>query len=206
MFRYYPTWKRFLDILVSITGIFLFSPVLVIIAVWIKLDSPGPLLFWQKRVGINKSTFNMMKFRTMRIDAPKDVATHLLENPEAYITVSGRFLRRTSLDELPQLFHILLGQMSVVGPRPALWNQFDLIELRDLYGANHLPPGLTGWAQIHGRDENDIETKAKLDGYYARHISFMMDAKCFLRTFLKVLKSEGYVEGQAASKTEQSHK
>lgn len=187
--------KRMLDIICSLCGVVLFSPVFLILAVWIKLDSPGPVFFKQKRVGKNKTYFNILKFRTMRTDAPHDMPTHLLENPEAFITRSGAFLRKTSLDELPQIINILRGEMSVVGPRPALWNQDDLLAERDRYGANDVTPGLTGWAQVNGRDELEIEEKARLDGEYVRNLTFKMDATCFLMTFGNVLKQKGVVEG-----------
>jgi len=161
----------------------------------IKIDSKGPVLFKQKRVGKGISYFYILKFRTMRIDAPKDTPTHLLENPEQWITKIGKFLRKTSLDELPQIWNIFVGHMSIIGPRPALWNQYDLIEERDKYGANDIRPGLTGWAQINGRDELPIEVKAKLDGEYVRNISFWLDVKCFFGTIISVLKSDGVVEG-----------
>jgi O-antigen biosynthesis protein WbqP len=165
--------------------------------VWIKLDSPGPVFFKQKRVGIRKSHFYMLKFRTMKTDTPKDTPTHLLHNPERYISRCGRFLRKTSLDELPQIFHIFTGKMSIVGPRPALWNQFDLIEERDKHNANDVRPGLTGWAQVNGRDELPIPVKAGFDGEYVTNISFFFDCKCFYMTIFKVIKSDGVVEGTA---------
>lgn len=193
MYRKYV--KRLLDIVLSGMGLLLGGWVLLLLALAVKLDSPGPVFFKQKRVGIHKTHFHILKFRTMRTDTPKDMPTHLLQNPEQYITRVGKFLRKTSLDELPQIINILLGHMSVVGPRPALWNQYDLIEERDRYGANDVRPGLTGWAQINGRDELEIPVKAKLDGDYVREISFRMDAKCFFGTFLSVLRSEGVVEG-----------
>ena len=172
---YRKCFKRILDFCLALGSIVVFSPILLVLAIWVKCDSKGPVLFRQKRVGKDKTYFNILKFRTMYADTPKDVPTHLLQNPEAMITRSGRFLRKTSLDELPQLFNILVGQMSVVGPRPALWNQDDLIAERDKYGANALVPGLTGYAQAHGRDELPIPVKAELDGYYAAHISFALD-------------------------------
>ena len=192
---YRKCFKRALDFLLALVSIIVFSPLLAVIAVWIKCDSKGPVLFRQKRVGKNKTHFNILKFRTMYADTPKDVPTHLLQNPEAMITRNGRFLRKTSLDELPQLFNILAGQMSVVGPRPALWNQYDLIAERDKYGANALVPGLTGYAQAHGRDELPIPVKAKLDGYYAANISFPLDVKIVWDTFFGVLRGDGVVEG-----------
>ena len=187
--------KRALDIILSLCAIIVLSVPMLALALWIKLDSPGPVLFTQKRIGRNKTHFNILKFRTMRIDAPHDMPTHLLQNPDAYITRSGRFLRKTSLDELPQIFNILLGEMSIVGPRPALWNQDDLIAQRDLYGANDITPGLTGWAQVNGRDELEIDEKARYDGEYTRNITFKMDVTCFVMTFVNVLKSRGVVEG-----------
>ncbi len=187
--------KRALDFLIALGGTVVLSPVLAVLALWVKCDSPGPVLFRQKRVGKDKTYFQILKFRTMYADTPKDVPTHLLRNPEAMITRSGRVLRKTSLDELPQLFNILAGQMSVVGPRPALWNQEDLIAERDKYGANALMPGLTGWAQVNGRDELPIPVKAQLDGYYARHISFALDVKIFFKTIANVLTEKGVVEG-----------
>lgn len=187
--------KRILDIVLSLLACVLLLPLFLIIISAIKLDSKGPIFFKQKRVGINKSHFYILKFRTMRIDTPKDVPTHLLENPEQWITRVGKFLRKTSLDELPQIFNILAGHMSIIGPRPALWNQFDLIEERDKYGANNIRPGLTGWAQIHGRDELSIEEKSRLDGEYVKNIGFKMDIKCFFGTIISVLRSDGVVEG-----------
>ena len=187
--------KRILAVLLSLLGIVGLGWLLVILSIAIKLDSPGPVLFRQKRVGQGKSHFYILKFRTMRIDTPKDMPTHLLSNPQQYITRVGRFLRKTSLDELPQLFNILLGHMAVIGPRPALWNQFDLIAERDKYGANDVRPGLTGWAQINGRDELPIDVKARLDGEYVRRLSFGFDVKCFLGTIKAVISSDGVVEG-----------
>ena len=189
-------FKRALDILCSGMAILCLSPLLAAIAVWVKASSPGPVLFTQKRVGKGKTFFKIYKFRTMRIDTPHDMPTHLLENPDAFITSAGRFLRRTSLDELPQIFNIFLGQMSVVGPRPALWNQDDLVAERDKYGANDCVPGLTGYAQVHGRDELPIPVKAELDGYYAQNLSFALDVKIFFRTIGSVLHHEGVVEGK----------
>ena len=159
--------KRLIDIILSSIGLIILSPVFLVLIIAIKLDSPGPVLFKQKRVGIHKSHFHILKFRTMRIDTPKDTPTHLLDNPDQWITKVGKFLRRTSLDELPQIINIFKGEMSIIGPRPALWNQYDLIEERDKYGANDVPVGLTGWAQINGRDELEIDVKARLDGEYA---------------------------------------
>jgi len=187
--------KRMLDILLSGCGIVVLAPVYLAVAVAIKLDDPGPVFFRQKRVGIHKSHFNILKFRTMKMNTPKDTPTHLLENPEQYITRLGRILRKTSLDELPQILQIFTGEMSIIGPRPALWNQFDLIAERDKYGANDVRPGLTGWAQINGRDELPIEVKARLDGEYVEKMSFAFDCRCFFGTIASVLKSEGVVEG-----------
>ena len=187
--------KRAIDLVMSFVGIVVLSVPILLIMLAIKLDSKGPIFFKQKRVGIHKKHFNILKFRTMRIDTPHDMPTHMLENPEMWITKVGKFLRKTSLDELPQLFNILVGDMSVIGPRPALWNQYDLIEERDKYGANDIKPGLTGWAQINGRDELEIDVKAKLDGEYVERMSFGFDCKCFFGTITSVLKSDGVVEG-----------
>lgn len=176
-------------------GIVFLAPVFLTLVIAIKLDSPGPVFFKQKRVGIHQKHFKILKFRTMRTDTPKDMPTHLLQDPDQYITKVGKFLRKTSLDELPQLINIVKGEMSIIGPRPALWNQYDLIEEREKYGANDILPGLTGWAQIHGRDELDIPEKAKLDGYYVDNLSFGLDVKCFFGTILSVLRSDGVVEG-----------
>ncbi|MBT2689216.1 sugar transferase [Bacillus sp. ISL-47] len=187
--------KRLIDIVLSLIGLIVLSPIFIILIIAIKLESQGPILFKQKRVGINKTHFNILKFRTMRVDTPNDTPTHLLKNPEQYITKVGKFLRKTSLDELPQIWNIFVGQMSIIGPRPALWNQYDLIAERDKYNANDVPPGLTGWAQINGRDELPIEVKAKLDGEYVEKIGLIMDVKCFFGTILSVVKSDGVVEG-----------
>lgn len=187
--------KRMIDILLSVVGVVVLAPVMAVIALMIKLESKGPVLFRQKRVGLKKKTFSILKFRTMRIDTPKDTPTHLLENPDQYITKVGRFLRKTSLDELPQIFNILKGDMAVIGPRPALWNQDDLVAERDKYGANDILPGLTGWAQINGRDELEIPIKAKLDGEYVEKMSFMFDFKCFFGTIISIFKHDGVVEG-----------
>ena len=187
--------KRALDILLSGCGIVILSPLYLILSIAIKADDPGPIFFRQKRVGIHKTHFLILKFRTMKVSTPKDVPTHLLENPEQYITRVGKFLRKTSLDELPQIFQIFTGKMAIIGPRPALWNQFDLIAERDKYGANDVRPGLTGWAQINGRDELPIDVKARFDGEYVQNLSFAFDCKCFFGTIRSVLKSEGVVEG-----------
>ncbi|WP_373109869.1 sugar transferase [Streptococcus anginosus] len=191
----YKVLKRVTDIILSLTGMILLSPLFIILILAIKIDSKGPVLFKQKRIGIHKKPFFILKFRTMRVDTPKDTPTHLLENPDQWITRTGRFLRKTSLDELPQIWNILVGDMSIIGPRPALWNQYDLIEERDRYGANDILPGLTGWAQIHGRDELPIVDKAALDGYYVEHLSLGLDIRCFFGTIKSVAKSEGVVEG-----------
>lgn len=195
----YQRIKRGVDFVLALLGVCILSPLFVVLMIAIKVESKGPILFKQKRIGLHKSHFMILKFRTMRVDTPKDMPTHLLENPEQYITKMGKFLRKTSLDELPQIFNILKGDMSVVGPRPALWNQFDLIEERDKYGANDVRPGLTGWAQINGRDELEIPVKAKLDGEYVEALQqgkgLSMDCKCFFGTFLSVLRSDGVVEG-----------
>lgn len=193
--------KRWMDILLSSIALIVLSPIFIVLIVLIKLDSPGPILFKQKRIGIHKTHFNILKFRTMKIDTPKDTPTHLLENPQQWITRVGKVLRKTSLDELPQIINILKGDMSIVGPRPALWNQYDLIAERDKYGANDIPVGLTGWAQVNGRDELEIPIKAKLDGEYVSKMSLWMDMKCIVLTALKILKSEGVVEGGTGSQT-----
>jgi len=187
--------KRIIDFILSLMGIVVLSPVLLLLCLAIRLDSKGPIIFKQKRVGKNKTHFNIYKFRTMKIDTPKEMPTHLLADPDFYITKVGKFLRKTSLDELPQLFNIIKGDMAVIGPRPALWNQYDLIEERDKYGANDIRPGLTGLAQISGRDELEIPIKAKLDGKYTDNISLRMDIKCFFGTIASVFKSDGVVEG-----------
>lgn len=195
--------KRCMDIVFSFLGLLVFSWLYLILIIAIKLDSPGPVFFKQKRVGIHKEHFYIHKFRTMRTDTPKDMPTHLLANPESYITRTGRFMRKFSLDELPQIWDILIGKMSIVGPRPALWNQYDLLEERDKYGANDVRPGLTGWAQINGRDELEIPVKAKLDGEYTAALlggkGFKMDARCFFGTFISVLRHDGVVEGGTGS-------
>ena len=187
--------KRLIDLVLSVCGLIVLSPLLIAIVIAIKLDSKGPVIFKQKRVGKNKTYFNIWKFRTMRTDAPKDMPTHLLSSPDAYITKIGKFLRQTSLDELPQILQIVVGKMSIIGPRPALWNQYDLIEERDKYGANDITPGLTGWAQVNGRDELEIPVKAKLDGEYVEKMGFMMDCKCFIMTIFSVARHDGVVEG-----------
>ena len=188
-------FKRFLDIALSLCGLIVLALPMLFFAVLVKLDSPGPVLFWQKRVGIHKTTFMMPKFRTMRTDTPANMPTHLLADPEKWITRTGSWFRRLSIDELPQILCIFTGKMSIIGPRPALWNQTDLIMERDKYGANDVRPGLTGWAQINGRDELDIPVKARLDGEYVEKLSFLFDCRCFFGTIFKVLKHDGVVEG-----------
>lgn len=195
----YQHVKRGIDFVMASVGLVILSPLFLVLIVAIKADSKGPILFRQKRVGIHKSHFNILKFRTMRTDTPKDTPTHLLKNPEQYITRIGKFLRKTSLDELPQIINIIKGDMAIVGPRPALWNQYDLIEERDKYGENDIRPGLTGWAQINGRDELEIPVKAKLDGEYVKKMGLGMDIRCFLGTFLSVLRGDGVVEGGTGS-------
>ena len=193
--RFYLTVKRLLDFVLSLIGIIVLMPVFIIIGILIKVDSRGPVIFKQKRYGKNKEPFYIYKFRTMASDAPQNVATKDLNDSKKYITKIGAFLRRTSLDELPQLFNILLGQMTIVGPRPVVLKEENLIIARDLYGANDIKPGITGWAQINGRDLLSIEEKAKLDGYYVENMGFEMDIKCFFKTVKYVLKGEGILEG-----------
>lgn len=202
----YSVLKRGIDVLLSVLGLIVLSPIFLVLVLAIKLDSRGPVLFKQKRVGIHKSHFYILKFRTMRIDTPKDMPTHMLKNPDQYITKVGKFLRKTSLDELPQIINILKGDMAIVGPRPALWNQYDLIAERDKYGANDVRPGLTGWAQINGRDELEIPVKAKLDGEYVQKMGPVMDLRCFFGTFASVLRSDGVVEGGTGSMHEDEDK
>lgn len=191
----YKYIKRLIDFILSLLGTIILSPVLIAVAIAVKASSPGPVLFRQVRAGKNRIAFKIYKFRSMRSDTPSDMPTHLLHNPDAYITPVGKFLRRTSLDELPQLFNILKGDMSIVGPRPALFNQEYLLDQRDLYGANDVRPGLTGWAQVNGRDELPEDIKAKLDGEYVEKMSFAFDVKCFVRTITAVLRSDGVREG-----------
>ena len=188
-------FKRLIDLLLSFLAIVVLIPVWIILAIAIFVSDPGPIFFTQKRVGKNKKIFKILKFRTMKTSTPHDMPTHMLENPDQYITKVGAFLRKTSLDELPQVFNIFASQMSIIGPRPALWNQDDLIAERDKYGANAVKPGLTGWAQINGRDELEIPVKAKLDGEYVEKLSFGFDCKCFFGTIVSVLKHDGVVEG-----------
>lgn len=187
--------KRIMDIVLSGLVLIPLSVVFLILAVAIKIDDPGPVFFRQKRVGIHKTYFHILKFRTMKMETPHDTPTHLLENPEQYLTRVGKVLRKFSIDELPQIAQIFTGKMSIVGPRPALWNQFDLIEERDKYGANDIRPGLTGWAQINGRDELPITVKARLDGEYLKKMSFFFDIKCMIGTVLPVFTGAGVVEG-----------
>lgn len=187
--------KKILDHLIALIALIVLLPIFIILIILIKIDSKGPVFFKQKRVGKNKKIFNILKFRTMRIDTPRDTPTHLLENPQKWITKMGKFLRKTSLDELPQIINILKGNMSIVGPRPALWNQYDLIEERDKYNVHDLYPGLTGYAQIKGRDELPIKDKAILDGYYRKHVGLWLDIKIFFGTIISVFKSDGVVEG-----------
>lgn len=195
----YGVLKRFFDIILSLVAIIVFSWLLIIIAIAIVVEDKGNILFKQKRIGKNKKEFYIYKFRTMKVSTPKDVPTHLLDNPESYITKIGGFLRKTSLDELPQLFNILKGDMSIVGPRPALWNQFDLIDLRDKNGSNSVRPGLTGWAQVNGRDELPIDVKAGFDGEYIKKMSIMFDIKIILMTVVSVFTSKGVREGRNES-------
>lgn len=196
--------KRAIDTVLSFIGLVVLSPIFLILIVAIKIDDPGTVFFAQKRVGEQKKHFMLYKFRTMKMSTPHDTPTHLLENPEQYITRVGRFLRKSSLDELPQIWNILRGDMSIIGPRPALWNQFDLIEERDTYGANDVRPGLTGWAQINGRDELEIPVKAKLDGEYVERMSFGFDCRCFFGTITSVLRSDGVVEGGTGSREKET--
>lgn len=200
----YQTWKKIIDRFLALLGLIILSPLFFVLIIAIKIDSKGPVLFRQKRVGIHKEHFHILKFRTMRIDTPKDTPTHLLANPEQYITKVGGFLRKTSLDELPQIINILKGDMAIVGPRPALWNQYDLIAERDKYGANDILPGLTGWAQINGRDELPIDVKAKLDGEYVKKMGFWMDLRCILGTVVSVAKQDGVVEGGTGAMQEKN--
>lgn len=191
----YRKLKRLFDVVLAVTAVMVLLPIFLLLVLAIKMDSPGPIFFKQKRVGINKTHFDIYKFRTMRNDTPKDTPTHLLSNPDQYITSVGKFLRKTSIDELPQIINIIKGDMSIIGPRPALWNQYDLIEEREKYGIHEVLPGLTGWAQINGRDELPIPVKAALDGEYIQKMSFAFDARCFFGTIFSVLRHDGVVEG-----------
>lgn len=192
---YEAYFKRILDIMLSLFGLLCGSWLFLIIMVAIKVDDPGPIFFRQKRIGIRKKKFLLIKFRTMKVSTPHDIPTHMLHNPSLYITRVGKFLRKTSLDEIPQLWNILVGDMSVVGPRPALWNQEDLIDEREKYGANDIRPGLTGWAQINGRDELEIPVKAKFDGEYLQKLSFLFDCRCIMGTAVVALRADGVIEG-----------
>ena len=187
--------KRFIDLILSFSALVILAIPMLIFALIIKLDSKGPVLFWQKRVGLHKQTFMMPKFRSMYTETPSDMPTHLLNDPDRWITPAGKVYRKLSIDELPQIWSIFTGKMSIIGPRPALWNQDDLIAERDKYGANDVRPGLTGWAQINGRDELEIPVKARLDGEYVEKMSFLFDCKCFFGTVLAVLRHDGVVEG-----------
>ena len=202
--------KRIFDIVLSLVGLVVLAIPMLVFALIVKLDSPGPVLFWQKRVGIHKKTFMMPKFRTMYTDTPANMPTHLLSDPQKWITRSGAWFRKLSIDELPQILCIFTGKMSIIGPRPALWNQDDLIEERDKYGANDVRPGLTGWAQINGRDELEIPVKARLDGEYVQNLSFLFDCRCFFGTIFKVLRQDGVVEGgtgrlEKEARTDETH-
>lgn len=196
--------KRLIDIVLSFIGILVLFVPMLIISIIIMIEDPGKPFFTQKRIGKNKKLFKLMKFRSMKNSTPHDVPTHLLENPDQYILKSGRFFRKTSIDELPQLFNIFVGQMSIIGPRPALWNQDDLAAERDKYGANDIKPGLTGWAQVNGRDELEIPVKAKYDGEYAQNVTFGMDWKCFWITVKNVVKGSGVVEGGTGTMEKQA--
>ena len=195
MNKKYIIIKNVLDFILSLLALMVLFPFFCIFAIIIKLESKGPVFFKQKRIGKNKKEFYIYKFRTMRTDTPKDMPTHMLKNADSYITKSGKIFRKTSIDELPQIINILKGQMSIIGPRPALWNQEDLIEERDKYNANSIRPGLTGWAQVNGRDELEIPIKAKFDGEYVEKMSLWFDIKIFFKTIIKVFKHDGVVEG-----------
>ena len=196
MKKTYIIIKNIIDFILSLIALIILLPFFCIFAIIIKLESRGPIFFKQKRIGKNKKEFYIYKFRTMRTDTPKDMPTHLLKDAESYITKSGKVFRKTSIDELPQIINILKGQMSIIGPRPALWNQYDLIKERDKYNANSIRPGLTGWAQVNGRDELEIPIKAKFDGEYVEKMSLLFDIKIFLKTIIKVFKHDGVVEGE----------
>lgn len=197
---YKKFFKRAIDVILSLMGIIVLAIPMLILAIVIKLDSKGPVIFRQKRIGKGKTEFDIYKYRSMYSETPQNVPTHQLHGANSYITRSGKFIRKYSLDELPQLFNIFKGDMTIIGPRPALWNQYDLISERDKYGANDVKPGLTGWAQINGRDEIPIELKAKLDGEYVENLSFLFDCKCFIKTVFSVLKHESVVEGAVEEK------
>jgi O-antigen biosynthesis protein WbqP len=196
----YIKYKRVSDFIISLLSIVVLSPFFLIISLLVKFGSEGPILFKQERIGLNKRKFYILKFRTMKINTPKNMPTHMLQNPDEFITKIGKFLRKTSLDELPQIINIIKGEMSIVGPRPALWNQYDLIAERDKYQANDIHPGLTGWAQINGRDELPIEVKANLDGEYVKKMCLLFDLEIFLKTIFSVLKSDGVAEGEKREK------
>lgn len=200
--RIYMFFKRLLDILLSFIALIILLPFFLIFAIVIKIESKGPVFFKQKRIGKDKKQFTILKFRTMRTDTPKDMPTHMLKNAESYITKFGNFMRKTSIDELPQIINILKGDMSIIGPRPALWNQYDLIAQRDEFNANSIRPGLTGWAQVNGRDELPIQQKAALDGEYIKKMSFLFDVKVFIKTIINVFKHDGIVEGAQEVKKE----
>ncbi len=200
---YINIFKPVLDFFFALLGIVLLSPLFLIVVIAIKIDSKGPVFFRQKRIGKDKKEFYILKFRTMRTDTPKDIPTHMMGNPDLFITRIGRFLRKTSFDELPQIINILKGELSIIGPRPALWNQFDLIAERDKYGVNSVYSGLTGWAQINGRDELPVKVKARFDGEYVEKMSFLFDCKCFFVTITYVLKHEGVAEGGTSEKHKQ---
>ena len=204
MYRKY--FKRLIDLLLSFIMLVILAIPMLILAIIVKLDSKGPVLFWQKRVGLHKETFMMPKFRSMYTETPAEMPTHLLNDPDRWITPVGKIYRKLSIDELPQIWSIFTGKMSIIGPRPALWNQFDLIEERDKYGANDVRPGLTGWAQINGRDELEIPVKAKLDGEYVQKMSFLFDCKCFFGTITAVLRRDGVVEGGTGAMNKESTK
>lgn len=206
LFMYKKYLKRAIDIILSLFAIIILAVPMGIAAVIIKLDSPGSVFFKQKRIGIHKTTFNIIKFRSMPVTAPHDTPTHQLKNAESMLSGWQKFIRKTSIDELPQIYNIFLGQMSIIGPRPALWNQYDLIAERDKYGANDIKPGLTGWAQINGRDELEIAEKARLDGEYASKISFSFDCLCFFKTITSVLRHDGVVEGGTGEKQKEELK
>lgn len=205
--RYYLIIKRVLDIILSFISLIILCPVFLVIAVLIKVDSKGPIFFQQKRIGKDKTEFYILKFRTMKMDTPKDMPTHMLQKPDEFITMTGKYLRKTSLDELPQIINILKGEMSIIGPRPALWNQYDLIAARDQVGANDLYPGLTGWAQVNGRDELSVDIKANFDGEYVKRISFIFDCKILIKTVFSVIMRKGIKEGAIVPQTNaESHK
>ena len=194
--KIYLPFKRFFDIFFSLLAIIVFSPIYIVLAIIVKCTSKGPIFFKQERIGKNKKHFKILKFRTMRINTPKDIPTHLLENPELYITGIGRFLRKTSLDEIPQAFNIFVGQMSIVGPRPALYNQDDLVAERDKYHANEIIPGLSGWAQCNGRDTLPIPEKAKLDGEYVKRFNIWFDIRIIFKTVFQAFRGKDEVEGK----------